>query len=295
MTDDDRMDRARRLRELREGGRSDDSEEQDSEPTPTADENSAMQSEPTDEPAERTGKSAETADNSGEDDQTADTPEDDQPVDAADEAAVSVPTVTETDETPTDVTAELDEDVAGISAPLPEADALESALDEAGADSTTETVGPAVDQETGQEQEEETRVLEFTLDDEHFCLDIEYIEEIVKKETITRVPNTPAFVEGVVDLRGQITTILNPKVILEKDTTDAGELIIVFDIDSFDDQGNVGWVVDDVRQVSPITESDVNDPPTADDHINGVIDRDEEDGFVIWTSPELTMQDEAEG
>lgn len=294
MTDNDRMDRARRIRELREGGRSDDAEEQENQ-------TDADSTEPTEETdSERdAGRSVDenddglSADEKDDDGLSAD--ENEQNAEkGGDQTDISVPSVNDTDTTPTDLTEDVADDESGISAPLPGADDLEAALDEAGADSEAETVGPAVDQEETQD-EEETRVLEFTLDGEHFCLDIEYIEEIVKKETITRVPNTEDFVEGVVDLRGQITTILNPKVILEKENTGAGDLIIVFDVDSFDDQGNVGWVVDDVRQVSPITKSDVNDPPMAEDHINGVIDRDDEDEFVIWTTPELTMQDEAEG
>jgi len=294
MTDNDRMDRARRIRELREGGRSDDAEEQENQ-------TDADSTEPTEETdSERdAGRSVDenddglSADEKDDDGLSAD--ENEQNAEkGGDQTDISVPSVNDTDTTPTDLTEDVADDQSGISAPLPGADDLEAALDEAGADSEAETVGPAVDQEETQD-EEETRVLEFTLDGEHFCLDIEYIEEIVKKETITRVPNTEDFVEGVVDLRGQITTILNPKVILEKENTGAGDLIIVFDVDSFDDQGNVGWVVDDVRQVSPITKSDVNDPPMAEDHINGVIDRDDEDEFVIWTTPELTMQDEAEG
>ena len=288
------MDRARRIRELREGGRSDDAEEQENQ-------TDADSTEPTEETDSETpaGRSVDenddglSADEKDDDGLSAD--ENEQNAEkGGDQTDISVPSVNDTDTTPTDLTEDVADDESGISAPLPGADDLEAALDEAGADSEAETVGPAVDQEETQD-EEETRVLEFTLDGEHFCLDIEYIEEIVKKETITRVPNTEDFVEGVVDLRGQITTILNPKVILEKENTGAGDLIIVFDVDSFDDQGNVGWVVDDVRQVSPITKSDVNDPPMAEDHINGVIDRDDEDEFVIWTTPELTMQDEAEG
>ena len=288
------MDRARRIRELREGGRSDDAEEQENQ-------TDADSTEPTEETdSERdAGRSVDenddglSADEKDDDGLSAD--ENEQNAEkGGDQTDISVPSVNDTDTTPTDLTEDVADDESGISAPLPGADDLEAALDEAGADSEAETVGPAVDQEETQD-EEETRVLEFTLDGEHFCLDIEYIEEIVKKETITRVPNTEDFVEGVVDLRGQITTILNPKVILEKENTGAGDLIIVFDVDSFDDQGNVGWVVDDVRQVSPITKSDVNDPPMAEDHINGVIDRHDEDEFVIWTTPELTMQDEAEG
>jgi purine-binding chemotaxis protein CheW len=187
----------------------------------------------------------------------------------------------------------------GLKAPLPGAEQLEDALDGTDAESEAETVTPDVadagdaDGAEAEQRQEETRVLEFTLQDEHYCLDIEYIEEIVKKATITRVPNTPAFVEGVVDLRGQITTILNPKVTIGKEQRAAGELIVVFDGEAFEDQGHVGWVVDDVRQVSLITEDDVNEPPMDDDHINGVIDRDEEDEFVIWTTPNLVL-DEAE-
>ena len=198
-----------------------------------------------------------------------------------------------------------------IRAPLPAADELEEALTGAEADSEAETVTPDVaeadseaeadtpdvaegDEEGDDGGGEETRVLEFTLNDEHYCLDIEYIEEIVREETITRVPNTPAFVEGVVDLRGQITTILNPKVTIGKPDTTPGDLIVVFDSDAFEDQGHVGWVVDDVRQVSLISDAEVNDAPVEDEHINGVIDREDEDSFVVWTTPELVIT-EAEG
>lgn len=184
-----------------------------------------------------------------------------------------------------------------VRAPLPDSDELEEALESARAegetadDSAVDAATPAgmLDDEEG--QEEETRVLEFELDDEYYCLDIDYIEEIVKEETITRVPNTPEFVEGVVDLRGQITTILNPKVTIEKDDVTPGGLIIVFDSASFEDQGHVGWVVDDVRQVSPITDSEVNDPPGEESYINGVIDREDDDQFVIWTSPDMAMEE----
>jgi purine-binding chemotaxis protein CheW len=198
-------------------------------------------------------------------------------------------------------------ELEGAKAPLPDADQLETALADPATDPDTEPdESPEHDEHEQTEQaptedtadetateaaNEETRVLEFTLDDEHYCLDIQYIEEIVKQETITRVPNTPEFVEGVVDLRGQITTILNPKVTLEKDNDDPGELIVVFDGEAFEDQGYIGWIVDDVRQVSPITDSEVNDPPMGESYINGVVDRDDEEQFVIWTTPELALEE----
>jgi len=141
---------------------------------------------------------------------------------------------------------------------------------------------------TGATTEDETRVLEFALAEERYCLDIEYVEEIVKRDTVTRVPNTPEYVAGVVDLRGQITTILDPKVIFDIDTEGSEELIVVFDPDGFDDQGAIGWLVDDVNQVMPVADSEVNPSPVDQDHVEGVVDRDGE--FVIWTTPERAVE-----
>jgi purine-binding chemotaxis protein CheW len=270
MSNEDRMDRAKRIREMREGGR-DGPESDDDGPAEHSDTDSA----PTEADA-----ATETADQS-----------DAEPVETdADQSGVAgngAGTETVQGAVP-------DEDASGgLNAPIPESDQLEAALDETDADADAEAVGPGIEEEAEDAEEEETRVLEFTLDDEYYCLNIEYIEEIVKQETITRVPNTPKFVEGVVDLRGQITTILNPKVTIDKENSEAGELIVVFDEEAFEDQGYIGWVVDDVRQVSPITESDVNEPPMQEDYINGVIDREDREEFVIWTTPELTFQDES--
>jgi len=392
MTDDERMDRAKRIREMREGSRDGDDEASSSDATDenrtdggdpekqtmddvvdAADEaNEAESSDDgedsatgstvteADTTAESAGDVDTTAEPAGNSDTVAetagDTPADDdtvgttageesatQTTDAGTGARESLPSMGESEPTTAetgstaatdengsadDGTASVDEtaaDEGGVSAPLPEMDELEQALEgsatadpetvatgmaesgggsamaaqmgtEAGpVDAGTETAdtpgAPAAGEEETADQEE-TRVLEFTLDDEHYCLDIQYIEEIVKHENITRVPNTPAHVEGVVDLRGQITTILNPKVTIGKENDEAGELIVVFDAEAFEDQGYIGWVVDDVRQVSPIVESEVNDPPMAEDYINGVIDRDDDDEFVIWTSPELAFDDE---
>jgi purine-binding chemotaxis protein CheW len=125
------------------------------------------------------------------------------------------------------------------------------------------------------------------------------VEEIVKRDAITRVPNTPNHVEGVVDLRGQITTILNPKYLLDIDADGEESLLVVFDPEDFEDQGAIGWVVDGVRQVVPIVESEINKPPVEEAYIEGVVDRegegeDEADSeFVIWVDPETAIEQAA--
>jgi purine-binding chemotaxis protein CheW len=353
MTDDERMDRARRIREMREGSRPDDEAQDDdqvdadddapdSADEPTVDESTgsvettetagtdadggpaADDGDPADEPSE----SAVADDGPGEsaagdsDDQSAEPTEtvetvDDEPTesvdDAVSEAAAEAVADLDVDEDAVGGGGDADTDDDGT-IHIPGADVgdvdvdVEEMARQAGLSSADSAAGEgepsdgagssemgigaagraaAAEQETG----EETRVLEFTLGDEQYCLDIEYVEEIVKRETVTRVPNTPDCVEGVVDLRGQITTILDPKVLLDIDEAGSKDLIVVFDPDAFDDQGAVGWVVDDVNQVTPITEEEVNDSPVDQDHINGVVDRDGE--FVIWTTPELDLDEVA--
>jgi purine-binding chemotaxis protein CheW len=329
--DGDRMDRAERIRRMREGSSRDDEDTEeassakatnDADVDPTTADSGESTAESTQPEAHDESESDDTAEGkthdefhqddatsesgpggdewvSGADKMQEDNEDETDEVDQEGEPEATVPETASLD-TQADEPAVSDTE-SDISAPLPGSDQLEDALDEQGEESETEAVAPdevaGADTGTGSEMldeevyEEETRVLEFQLGDEYYCLDIEYIEEIVKEETITRVPNTPAFVEGVVDLRGQITTILNPKETIEKDETTPGDLIIVFDSDSFEDQGHVGWVVDDVRQVSPITDNEVSEPPVDEAYINGVIDRGDDEQFVIWTSPEMAMEE----
>lgn len=293
MSDNDRIDRAKRIRRMREGKRVDEDETAAKSEDEADEESGTRDTDDADEPVPSTHA---TSDGGAAQQLEKPHPE---AAEESEEAAESEVAEAAEPSGETGGNSAVSTDSEGTRAPLPDTEALEEALEESEADpEDVETVEPdvaaeeATDEEADatEEAEEETRVLEFELDGEYYCLDIRFIEEIVKQNTITRVPNTPEFVEGVVDLRGQITTILNPKVTIGKENDEAGELIVVFDDEAFEDQGYIGWVVDDVRQVSPITDSEINDPPMAEDYIKGIIDREEDDQFVIWTSPEMAFE-----
>ena len=190
---------------------------------------------------------------------------------------------------------------AGSAAPLPDSERLEAA---AGTEEATaaESEPPAGHGETERETDadvETTRVVEFVLGTDRYCLEIGHIEEIVEREAVTRVPNTAPAIEGVVDLRGTITTILNPKEPLGIDEA-PGDHILVLDPDTFDDEEHVGWAVDDVVRVDTVPETAVKDAPTDREHIRGIVDRegdtegtgehedeDDEEGLVVWATPWL--------
>ena len=131
------------------------------------------------------------------------------------------------------------------------------------------------------------QVLEFKLGEETYCVSIDYVTEIVDVGDLTTVPNSPPYIEGVMDLRGRTTSIVNPKVIfdIEEAADSDAQRIIVYDPEIIEEQGAAGWLVDEVNQVVQVDESDVDDAPSDDQAvIRGVIKQDEDD-FVIWVDP----------
>jgi purine-binding chemotaxis protein CheW len=128
------------------------------------------------------------------------------------------------------------------------------------------------------------QVLEFELGEETYCVSIDYVTEIVDVGKLTAVPNSPPHIEGVMDLRGRTTSIVNPKVVFGLGSDGVEKRIIVFDPDIIEDQGAAGWLVDEVYQVVQVDEADVDDSPSRDkEAIRGVVKRD--DDFVIWVDP----------
>jgi purine-binding chemotaxis protein CheW len=129
------------------------------------------------------------------------------------------------------------------------------------------------------------QVLEFELGEETYCVSIDYVTEIVDVGDVTTVPNSPPHVEGVMDLRGRTTAIVDPKVVFDIHEEGDRQRIVVYDPDIVEDQGAAGWLVDEVDQVVQIDRSDVDESPAdGDPAINGVVKRGDGD-FVIWVDP----------
>jgi len=102
----------------------------------------------------------------------------------------------------------------------------------------------------------------FKLGGEDFGVDINQVREIIRKGTTTVVPNAPEFVKGVINLRGQITTIIDLRSKLGLSQKEAGdeqqERIIVVEVN----KNIVGMAVDAVTEVTYLSESDIDEVPT---------------------------------
>jgi len=129
------------------------------------------------------------------------------------------------------------------------------------------------------------QLLEFELGSESYAVDIEHVAEIVDVNDLTVVPNSAPHVEGVMDLRGKTTTIIDPKAVFGIRDDGARKRIVVFDREQTADGKPIGWIVDEVDQVVEVDPDDVESSPVddADDAVRGVIKRDGD--FVIWVRP----------
>ena len=116
---------------------------------------------------------------------------------------------------------------------------------------------------------EENKIIQlviFKLGEEEFGVDILRVQEINRMLKITAVPNSPDFIEGVVNLRGRIIPIVNLKKrlnLVEKEWDNKTRIIVV-ELDN----KTVGFIVDEVSEVLRIDSNIIETPPPMVEGIN---------------------------
>ncbi|MFN8578416.1 MAG: chemotaxis protein CheW [Candidatus Sericytochromatia bacterium] len=108
---------------------------------------------------------------------------------------------------------------------------------------------------------EEMQVVVFKLGTDEYCVPVSQAREIQIYSTPTRIPNTPSFVEGIINLRGQIIPILDLKKRFGAGATDVNSAtkIIIIDMDG----ELLGILVDSVSEVLKIQQSRFEPTPNA--------------------------------
>lgn len=115
-----------------------------------------------------------------------------------------------------------------------------------------------MDLETGQAVDEQ-QLVAFRLGDEEYGVSIEQVQKIIHREEPTRIPQTPAFVEGVINLRGDLIPIIDMKKRFNlpgKELDDEARIIVV----EVEDQ-TVGIQVDAVSELLRIPVDSIEPPP----------------------------------
>jgi purine-binding chemotaxis protein CheW len=114
------------------------------------------------------------------------------------------------------------------------------------------------------------KYLTFKLALEEYGLEILKVQEIIQMQAITRVPRTPEYVRGVINLRGKVIPVvdLRKKFMLDICTDTEKTCIIVVQISTQDNVVVMGIIIDEVKEVLDIKADDIENTPSFGSNIS---------------------------
>ncbi|MCF8240148.1 MAG: chemotaxis protein CheW [Melioribacteraceae bacterium] len=109
------------------------------------------------------------------------------------------------------------------------------------------------------------QLVSFKIGEEEFGVDILSVHEIIRMLQVTKIPNSPSFVEGVINLRGKVIPVVDLRSRLRMDKVEHNQQtrIIVVEIN----ERTIGFIVDEVKEVLRIPENITEPPP---DMVSGI-------------------------
>jgi purine-binding chemotaxis protein CheW len=111
---------------------------------------------------------------------------------------------------------------------------------------------------------ESNAYLTFALGEEKFAIPVDHVQEVVEFGQVTKVPNAPAYMLGIINLRGRVLPLLDTKLKLGLPSTQRTQKsrIMVLDIPTADQNNlQIGAMVDIAREVIEIRDEDIQDAP----------------------------------
>lgn len=136
---------------------------------------------------------------------------------------------------------------------------------------------------------ETQRFLEFNLGDESYAIGLLKVKEVITPPEITPIPKAPAYVCGLINLRGTVLTVidLRRKLGIQPTQDVSQNAVIIFDLD----ERFVGVVVDSIQKVLNISESGIKPVPDSDgqsmSHLLGILHHD--DKLTMWLDPKMLL------
>ena len=139
------------------------------------------------------------------------------------------------------------------------------------------------------------QIITFKVGKEEFSVSIHKVQEIIRITDITSIPNSPPFVDGIINLRGNVIPVIDSRKrfgLPEAERTDASRVIVV-------ESGAkiVGLIVDSVTEVLQLPKNTVEPPPDIvggvdSDYIDGVGKYDERLVILLNLEKVLNFKEE---
>ena len=147
--------------------------------------------------------------------------------------------------------------------------------------------------------------LTFMLDGEVFAIDVQNVREVLDYTSITRVPRTPDFMRGVINLRGSVVPVIDMRLKFGMESTDdtVDTCVIVMEISLDGETTVIGALADSVKEVFDLDPAQIEPPPRIGTRLNTEFIRGmgkHEDQFIIildidrvFSADELVLVGEA--
>ena len=118
-------------------------------------------------------------------------------------------------------------------------------------------VNPATEQEIRQ-------YLTFMIGGEEYAINLLKVKEIIEYDTVTKVPKTPEWVRGVINLRGNVVPVVDLAVKFRQEPSQVSKLtcIVIAEVESEGESAVMGVMADAVRQVIDLKLEEIEPVPT---------------------------------
>lgn len=111
---------------------------------------------------------------------------------------------------------------------------------------------------------EQTQYLTYYLAGEEYAVGILRVKEIIEYDTLTKVPGTPPFIRGVINLRGSVVPVVDlaVKFGLPETPVTKRTCIVIVEVNVEDERTVMGVVADAVSQVMDLSSREIEAPPS---------------------------------
>ena len=144
--------------------------------------------------------------------------------------------------------------------------------------------------------------LTFALGQEKFAIKVEHVQEVVEFGQVTKVPQAPHYMLGIINLRGRVLPLLDTRLKLGLQATErtAKNRIMVLELQTEDDkQLQIGAVVDIAREVVEIADNEIQEAPEVENlkataPITGIVNHHGDITLIMDITRVFTVQDVVE-
>lgn len=147
----------------------------------------------------------------------------------------------------------------------------------------------------GTASQETRRYLMFSLKDEKYAVPLLSVKEVIAMPEVTSIPHSPAYLLGIMNLRGQVITVLDLRLKfgMKPDTNNTESAVIICDLEGI----SLGVVVCSIESVLSLSSKQIQKRPemlgqAKSDYITGVAKQDENLILLLDMARALNLEDQ---